>query len=1152
MQDDKQRERKLLEEALTLSPEQRTEFLSRACAKDQRLRARVEDLLRAFAEVPAAMDPEKPTLDEEVQLTEGEGSVIGRYKLLQQIGEGGFGVVYMAEQTEPVLRRVALKIIKLGMDTKQVIARFEAERQALALMDHPNIAKVLDAGSTAAGRPYFVMELVKGIPITRYCDDQKLTTEERLRLFMDVCAAVQHAHQKGIIHRDIKPSNILVTLHDGVPVPKIIDFGIAKATQSRLTERTLFTRFEQFLGTPAYMSPEQAEMSGLDVDTRSDIYSLGVLLYELLTGRTPLDTGELQSAGHEEVRRRIREEETVKPSTRLHTLNAEEQTTVAKRRSTEAGRLNRLLRGDLDWIVLKALEKDRTRRYETATALREDVRRYLEHEAIAAVAPSTTYLLRRLVRRHRGAVTAVGAIALILMLATMVSLQQAWVASRAREAERGQRLAAQAERDRAREAEDQAEAERDRAEQARAEATAERDRQRLHAYASDIMTADLTLSAGNFSSGLRLLRRHIPTPEQTDLRGIEWRYLWEKTRGDDLFSLEHSAFVTWADVSPDGLWMATACMDHKTRVWDVKTRQLQLELESPVGDQPQSSLAFSPSGHWFAAQTLGGVRVWRTCDWTEQRLIPTTNAWVSFSGDGGTLVVLGADGLQAWCTSDWQRFVSPEDLSVKHDGVWAMVVSRDGGTVIVAYPFREPGEQGIKVWDLRSRTLLAGLVRAETEFPVSLAIAPDDSSLAAGCWAGAIRVWSLSDFEVTADFKAHEGLIFGLTYMPDGECLVSGGMDQRIAFWHAGTSEQVGYLRGHLGEIWSLRFSADGRTLVSAGKDRTARLWPPRPAEDRDWLLEIPKEWDFLGVTSEGDRAATFDRQRNVYQEWIIPGFQLARTASFPGAPTQLAGWPPIVRHGRVLFGSPDGHLEVRDFNTGALITSSKIGEGRIHLGVVSPDGRLLVVDDRMTSGQRRGMLWNLTTGQIETLLPDYSSHGDYSAFSPDGRWLVYPAREHRLVLWDLEGNRTASVLKGHHWHAYTAAFSHDGELLATSDWEGVALIRDFASLRLATPPLVGHLSGVYGLWFAPDNRTLQTFASGETKLWSVATGQELIHRRFQQGYLLGLSPSFSPDGTLFWEEAGRGRGVKFTRLRTLAEIDATERTHATTGRIAD
>src|SRR5215467_292761 len=292
-------------------------------------------------------------------LTEKPGDRIGRYRLLQEIGHGGCGVVYMAEQEEPVRRRVALKVIKLGMDTKQVVARFEAERQALALMDHPNIAKVLDAGATEAGRPYFVMELVRGIRITDYCDQNKLPTGDRLKLFIQVCQAIQHAHQKGIIHRDIKPSNILVTLHDGVPVPKVIDFGIAKATQGRLTNQTLFTAFEQFIGTPAYMSPEQAEMSGLDVDTRSDIYSLGVLLYELLTGKTPFDVRELMSQGIDAMRRTIREQEPSKPSTKLATLKGEELTTTAKRRSVETAKLLHQVKGDLDWIVMNCLEKDR-------------------------------------------------------------------------------------------------------------------------------------------------------------------------------------------------------------------------------------------------------------------------------------------------------------------------------------------------------------------------------------------------------------------------------------------------------------------------------------------------------------------------------------------------------------------------------------------------------------------------------------------------------------------------------------------------------------------------------------------------------------------------------------------------------------------------
>src|SRR6266516_4189121 len=307
--------------ALALPPEQRAACLDQACGGDAALRQRVETLLKAHAAGAFLEEPAAPVASHTLQIfppvSERPGDRIGRYKLLQQIGEGGCGVVYMAEQDEPVQRRVALKVIKLGMDTKSVIARFEAERQALALMDHPNIAKVLDGGATDAGRPYFVMELVRGIKITDFCDEKKLSTRERLDLFIKVCHAVQHAHQKGIIHRDLKPSNILVTVNDGVAVPKVIDFGIAKATQAELTGKTLFTRFHQFLGTPAYMSPDQAEMTSLDIDIRSDIYSLGVLLYELLTGKTPFDSNELLKAGLDEMRRTIREKEPAKPSTRL-------------------------------------------------------------------------------------------------------------------------------------------------------------------------------------------------------------------------------------------------------------------------------------------------------------------------------------------------------------------------------------------------------------------------------------------------------------------------------------------------------------------------------------------------------------------------------------------------------------------------------------------------------------------------------------------------------------------------------------------------------------------------------------------------------------------------------------------------------------------
>ena len=426
---------------------ERAGFLAQACGDDSHLKEQVLSLLHAEA---AEGDSDflrcTPLIRATALLTEKARDRIGRYKLLQQLGEGGCGVVYMAEQEEPVRRRVALKVIKLGMDTKNVIARFEAERQALALMDHPNIAKVLDAGATETGRPFFVMELVRGIKITDFCDENNLSTTERLELFIQVCQAIQHAHQKGIIHRDIKPSNILVTQHDEVAVPKVIDFGIAKATTGQLTDKTLFTAFAQFIGTPAYMSPEQAEMSGLDIDTRSDIYSLGVLLYELLTGRTPLDPEELLRSGMDEMRRRIREEEALRPSTRLNTMQEADLTIIAKHRQVDAPKLIRLVHGDLDWIVIKCLEKDRVRRYETANELAVDVKRHLESEPVTARPPTRLYRLQKLVRRNKLAVSAAFAVSVALVLGLCIAgwalLRERAARERAEGAERLTRIEA--------------------------------------------------------------------------------------------------------------------------------------------------------------------------------------------------------------------------------------------------------------------------------------------------------------------------------------------------------------------------------------------------------------------------------------------------------------------------------------------------------------------------------------------------------------------------------------------------------------------------------------------------------------------------------------------------------------------------------------
>ncbi len=422
------------------SAAERQAFVEQACAGDAELKRRVERLIGnhfqagSFLERPAvAMDPDGTAGWEPAGAADGPGTVIGPYKLLEQIGEGGMGLVFVADQQQPIKRRVALKIIKPGMDSRQVIARFEAERQALAMMDHPHIAKVHDGGATPEGRPFFVMELVKGIPITDYCDEHRLTTRQRLALFIDVCHAVQHAHQKGVIHRDLKPSNVLVSVHDVTPVVKVIDFGVAKAIGGRLTDKTVYTAFAQMVGTPLYMSPEQAGLSDLDVDTRSDVYSLGVLLYELLTGTTPCDSETLETAGYDEMRRIIREDEPPRPSTRLSALEKAKLSTICERRGTDPRKLNHEVRGELDWIVMKALEKDRDRRYESASALAADVQRYLNDEPVQACPPSTLYRLRKFVRRHKAGL---GVAAMLLMAVLVGGISWVWWAHKRAEAER--------------------------------------------------------------------------------------------------------------------------------------------------------------------------------------------------------------------------------------------------------------------------------------------------------------------------------------------------------------------------------------------------------------------------------------------------------------------------------------------------------------------------------------------------------------------------------------------------------------------------------------------------------------------------------------------------------------------------------------------
>jgi WD40 repeat protein len=1008
--------------------------------------------------------------------------------LLEKIGEGGFGTVWAADQREPVRRRVALKVIKLGMDTQQVVARFEAERQALALMDHPNIAKALDAGATDSGRPYFVMELVRGIPITDYCDQNHLTPVQRLELFVKVCHAIQHAHQKGIIHRDIKPSNILVTMHDGVPVPKVIDFGIAKATQQQLTEKTIYTQLHQFIGTPAYVSPEQLEMSGLDIDTRSDIYSLGVLLYELLVGTTPFDAKQLMASGLDEMRRVIREKEPTRPSSKLGTLQGEELTTAARRRGTEPTRLINLLRGDLDWIAMKCLEKDRTRRYETASGLAMDIQRHLNDEPILAHPPSTLYRFQKLVRRYKMAVASGAVVVVALVFGLFVST---WQAVRALHAEREQgRLRQEAEllstnearlRERAEKSEDEA---------------------RRRNYAAEMAVAFQAVADNNLSRAVVLLDRQKPRPGEEDLRGFEWRYLWRLSQNQSLASFPWGAIES-IDISPDGRLIAIGSSDKEmnTVVRDLRSHEVIASLPGRAW-----TLSFSSRRDLLATGHEESVALWDIKTWQKTRSLPGTAMLIEFSPDGRRLAALGDDGFQLWNTDKWEVEAT---LPGKPHYPWpsrhTLAFSPASEFVVTPYHDAKYKDDWFQVWKLPEMELVSGCQAFGMEI-ASAAFLPDGKHLVTGLWDGTVLIWDLTTGQAITTLKAHNAWVSAIAVAPDSTLFATASADRSINIWDAATQKKdVEKLRGHLGEIWSLAWLPDSHTLVSGSFDGTVKLWDSATHQAEDTLEGVgiiagfTDDSRFL-VTASHDGATVWNLSTNQGNEILMGGSE-----PYDDNAHRLAVYGNELTSA---IGKTNGSVEIWSLSTRTCRAAWQAHSSATNAVAFSPDGK------RLCTASRGGdvVVWDPSTQREIARLASVGGPVFCVTFSPDGKLLAISGqlRENVIRVWDLDERRELAELRGHRNYVPTVAFSPDGKLLASVSGDNTARLWEIPSGKLHAL-LEGHVAGVDAVAFSPDGKTLATSGTN-VKLWNIATHQEVTTLP-TPNTVYSFSIKFSPDG---------------------------------------
>jgi WD40 repeat protein/tRNA A-37 threonylcarbamoyl transferase component Bud32 len=1074
-------------------PTEREQYLKNACKSDPKLRAEVETLLKAhekagnYLEAPAV--GVNVTLDSPAQI-EGPGTKIGRYELLSLIGEGGMGLVYLAEQKEPVKRRIALKIIKPGMDSRQVIARFEAERQALALLDHPNIAHVFDAGTTEAGRPYFVMEYVKGMCITAYCDQRKLNIEQRLRLFEQVCEAIHHAHQKGIIHRDIKPSNILVSVHGDRAVPKIIDFGIAKAITQPLTEKTFVTFQGQLLGTPEYMSPEQVDLAIQDIDIRSDIYSLGVVLYELLAGVLPFERESLAHLGFTEVQRTIREQEPASPSIRLTNLG-EQAKIIAVSRGTQLIALARRLHRELEWIPLKAMRKDRCRRYRSASEMADDIRNYLTGLPLIAGPETAAYRIKKFVHKHAGSVATVILIAAVIILGLIVSTAMYFRAEQARKSESIARTHAE-------QAEKVAQQQREIAEE-----RAEEYRHSL--YVHRINLADVAHREGNIG---RLRKLLDACPE--DLRAWEWYHLNHVSDQAAMTLLGDKDGVFDVALSPDGKRIVSAGGSGTIKIWDAGDGRELMALRR--NDATVMSVRFSPDGKRIASISRDmKIKVWDAQSGTEVKtltrdvsvsrdFIPTAlPVPIVFSPDSKKIASISLnDTIKVWEADSGTALMA---FKGHEKFITGLVFTPDGKRIISSSK-----DQTLRVWDESTGQQLM-VLKGHEGIICNVAISPDGKRIVSVSLDRTAKVWDVTTGAELLTLYGIGNFVRSVAFSNDGARFITGDGEGKIKVWDAANGTELKILLGHLESIRDVAFSPNGKRIISSSSDGTIKIW--KSGVDYTAPTTLDQRYRSIAFSPEGKYiVASGGKDRSIRILDAVTRYELMRIDGPGGG----ASFSPDTN--RII--STDGNdIDIWDVSSGKKLMTLLGHENTIWSASYSPDGTRIV-----SGGEDKTVrVWNAITGTEIMTLRGHSDYPDYPelspvssvAFSPDGQLIASGSYDYTVKIWNARTGAEVKTIQ-HSDLVSGVAFSPDGKRLASACSDNTIRIWDVATgdeLQV----LSGHEGEALSVAFSPDGRRIASGSKDDTvRIWDAETGIEVLRLPIH-GWVWGVC--FSPNGKI-------------------------------------